>query len=96
MIRDQTENRPNEHQKAPPERQLVAIAMYGPMLISLTIYDASSSKNASISTGGDLSPRYNTGMALFRCHCRKLVTFFENFVSRGWQRLVIFFEILVL
>ena len=36
-----------------------------------------------------MSPRYNTGMTIFRCPCQKLVKFFANFVSRGWQRLVI-------
>ena len=49
----------------------------------------SSSENAGLLTGGHAPPpRYNTGMAFFRCSCRILVKFCENFVSRGWQRLV--------
>ena len=57
----------------------------------------SSSKNACIITGGGpVPPRYNTGMVFIRCPCRKLVKIFENFVSRGWQRLVFFCVNLVL
>ena len=36
------------------------------------------------------TPRYNTGMAFCRRPCQKLVKFFENFVSRGWQRFLNF------
>ena len=58
--------------------------------------DISSSENAGILTGGgDMPPPppYDTGMAFFRYPFRKLVKFFENFVSGGWQRLLIFLRI---
>ena len=54
--------------------------------------NVSSSGNAGILTGGTCLPRYNTSMAFFRYPFRKLVKFCENFVFRGWQRLVIFCE----
>ena len=60
------------------------------LMIPPTTLCNSSSENAGFVTEGTCSPRYNTGMAIFRCSCRKLVKFCENFVSRGWQRLVIF------
>ena len=53
----------------------------------------SSSENAWFVTVGELSALYNTGMAVFRYPFRKLVKFLENFVSRGWQRLVIFLRV---
>ena len=54
------------------------------------VKDTSSSENAWFVTGGGGAvPPLQYRHGLFRYPFRKLVKFLENFVSRGWQRLVI-------